>query len=220
MSSRGLRIAIDGPSGAGKSTLARSLARELGLAYVDTGAMYRAVAWESLRRGVEGSAEVVAMLDGLEMELRTDPDGFRVMVDGVDVTGRLRAPEVGQRASRIAGIPEVREWLVQRQRALAADGAVLEGRDIGTVVLPDADVKFFVTAPEEVRLRRRAAQMGEAREREVVADVRDRDRRDSSRAASPLRAAEDAIRIDTGGESPEESLRRLLRLVGDGGAAS
>lgn len=213
MTSKQLRIAIDGPSGAGKSTLARSLARELGLAYVDTGAMYRGVAWKSLRQGLEADEDVVAMLEDTRMELDTDPDDFRLRVDGEDVTDRLREPRVGQQASRVARIPAVRSWLVERQRALATGGAVLEGRDIGTVVLPDADVKFFVTAPERVRMQRRAAQLGREEDPEVVADVRDRDRRDSSRKASPLRAAEDAVRIDTSGESPDESLVRLLQIV-------
>lgn len=208
------RIAIDGPSGAGKSTLARALAIHLALPYVDTGAMYRAVAYRSMQAGAQKPAAVVAMLESTTLELVTDPRGFRVLVDGVDVTDRLRAPEVGKRASEVAQIPEVRRWLVDRQRAAAAAGGVLEGRDIGTVVMPDADLKLFVTAPEEVRMRRRAAQLGEGLGERVEEDIRRRDRRDVSRAESPLRVAPDAVVVDTGGESPSESLERILQHLG------
>ncbi len=213
MSRSGLRIAIDGPSGAGKSTLARALAQELGLRYVDTGAMYRAVAWSAMQAGAESPQEVVAMLSRIELEIDPDPERFRVRVGGVDVTEQLRDPVVGKRASEVAQIPAVRTWLMEAQRAEAGDGAVLEGRDSGTVVLRDADVKIFITAPEHVRMQRRAAQLGNPEVEQVEADIRQRDRRDRQRRASPLRAADDAVIIDTGFEEPAASLRRILDVV-------
>lgn len=213
MKSGALRIAIDGPSGAGKSTLARGLAARLGLPYVDTGAMYRAVGWLSLERDVIDPARLVADLSAAEFRVDPDPSNFRVLVGGQDITQRLRAPEVGLRASQLAAVAQVREWLVPLQRELAVDGVVMEGRDIGTVVLVDADVKFFVTASEGERMRRRAEQLGDDRAERGVADIRDRDRRDRTREASPLRPAAEAIEIDTSGETPEESLERLLAEV-------
>ena len=207
------RIAIDGPSGAGKSTLARALAARLGLPYVDTGAMYRAVAWAALRAGAARPEQVVRLLEDTRLEMVTDPHGFRVRVDGEDVTDRLRTPEVGRRASEIAQLPQVRRWLVREQRHAARHGGVLEGRDIGTVVLPDADLKLFVTAPEKVRLARRAAQLGGAPQETVLADVRERDRRDRQRQASPLRPAADAVVVDTGEDTPERSLARILEIA-------
>lgn len=213
MSAASLRISIDGPSGAGKSTLARALAEELDLPYVDTGAMYRALAYRAMIVGAGSEADVVGLLENLSMELVSDPGDFRVRVDGHDVTDCLRAPEVGKRASEVAQIAEVRRWLVERQRREAAEGAVVEGRDIGTVVLPDADLKLFITAPEEVRMRRRAAQLGEEVGDRVVEDVRARDRRDQRRSTSPLRVPDGAVVVDTGAESPEESLKRILARV-------
>ena len=213
MSPRPLRIAIDGPSGAGKSTLARSLATRLGLPYVDTGAIYRAVGWLSLQHDVVDPVRLVAELQGVELRVEPDPVLFRVLIDGADVTQRLREPEVGLRASKLAAAPEVREWLLPLQRDLAVDGVVMEGRDIGTVVLRDADVKFFVTASEGERMRRRTAQLGDDRSDRGAADVRDRDRRDRTRRASPLRPAPDAIEVDTSGDTPAGSLERLLAEV-------
>lgn len=212
MTRRGPQIAIDGPSGAGKSTLARALAAELSLPYVDTGAMYRALGWLAMKRDL-ANEDVAPLLDGLRFEVVPDPADFRILLDGDDVTDGLRTPEVARRASEVAQIPEVRSWLVERQRVEAAGGAVMEGRDIGTVVLPDADLKLFVTAPEAVRIARRAEQLGESAGARVTADIRDRDRRDEKRKASPLRAAPDAVKVDTGGESPDESLRRILEMV-------
>jgi cytidylate kinase len=175
--------------------------------------MYRAVAWAALRGGAETAEQVEGLLPGLGMEVVADPDGFVVLINGRALSTELRDPAVGKRASQIAKFPGVRAWLVERQRAEARDGAVLEGRDIGTVVLPDADVKLFVTAPEEVRMERRAHQLGTALDARITEDIRDRDRRDSQRSASPLRAAEDAVVIDTGGEEPADSLRRMLETV-------
>lgn len=208
----GLRIAIDGPSGSGKSTLARALARRLGLRYVDTGAMYRAIAWKAREQGLDEPDAVVAMLDDTELEVRADPDAFAVVVDGAEVTAALREPEVGRWASWVATLPAVRRWLVDRQRLLAREGAVMEGRDIGTVVLPDADHKLFITATEEARLGRRRRQLG-ARGQEAERDVVERDHRDRTRSTSPLRPADDAIVVDTTEQTVEQSLGALLEAV-------
>jgi cytidylate kinase len=211
---RPLRIAIDGPSGSGKSTLGRALARRLGLPYVDTGAMYRAVAWAMSDAGLRTPQEIVARLDGLRLEIDARPEDFRVRVDGRDVTDLLRDPEVGKAAARVAAIAEVRAWLVPQQQRAAHDGGVLEGRDIGTVVLPDADFKFFVTSDERTRLERRAAQLGkQSNGTEVIEDVRERDRMDRSRPVSPLLAADDAVHIDTSGQTVEESLAEMLATI-------
>lgn len=208
-----LRIAIDGPSGSGKSTLGRGLARHLELPYVDTGAMYRAVAWKAHRMGATERSRIVELLDETTMRVDTDPDAFRVWVDGTDVSDELRDPQVSSMSSTVAAIEEVREWLVPRQRALADGGAVMEGRDIGTVVLPDADFKFFVTAAEAERIARRAAQWKQVDMQDARRDVKERDHRDSSRRTSPLRPAADAVRIDTTEQTVEESLRTMLALI-------
>ncbi len=213
MSAR-LRIAIDGPSGSGKSTLGKALAAELGLPYVDTGAMYRAVAWAVQRADLEDDDEIVALLETLELEVAVDSAEFRVRVDGTDVTGEIRSPEVSKGAARVASIEGVRRWMVPRQRQAAAGGGVLEGRDIGTVVLPDADCKFYVISDEATRMSRRAAQLGlESGGAAVVADVRERDEADRTRRHSPLRAAADAVVIDTTDKSVAESLAEMLKVV-------
>lgn len=213
--SQALRIAIDGPSGSGKSTLGRALARLLRLPYVDTGAMYRAVAWVVDDAGLESPAEIIERVQRLNLEIKPDPDDFRVLVDGEDVTDRLRAPEVSKAAARVAAIEEVRLWMVPQQQRAARDGGVLEGRDIGTVVLPGAEFKFFITSDEATRMARRAAQLGlESDGAKVVQDVRERDRLDRSRSVSPLRAADDAVEIDTSKQSVEESLDAMLAEIG------
>ena len=157
---RPLRIAIDGPSGSGKSTLGRELARRLGLPYVDTGAMYRAVGWAVGEAGLEDEGAIAEFAEGLDLEVDPDADRFRVRVNGIDVTGKIRDPEIGRLASRVSAIERVRGWLVPQQRRIGAAGGVLEGRDIGTVVFPDAECKFYVIADEETRMARRAAQWG------------------------------------------------------------
>lgn len=204
------RIAIDGPSGSGKSTLARALARRLGLAYLDSGAMYRAVAWKALRWRASKPDEVVKLLSTTRLRVNASPDDFRVWVDGFDVSDELRDPEVSRLASMVAAIQGVRDWLVPQQRELAEEGAVVEGRDIGTVVLPDADQKFFITADEQARMARRAAQWGLERPEAASEDVLERDRRDRTRKTSPLRPAEDAVRIDTSSQTVQESLEAML----------
>ncbi len=214
-------IAIDGPSGAGKSTLGRRLARELGLLYIDTGAMYRAVALAAVRAGasVTEAGAVAEVARRSSVELEGDPDSPLVRLDGEDVSREIRGEQVGQTASVISTIPEVRRELVSRQRALgeAAGGAVLDGRDIGTVVFPDAQVKFFLTAAPEERARRRfdeAHQPGQTFD-ETLADINERDRRDATRDDSPLKIAEGAVVIDTTEFSADEVFRRMLEVVAE-----
>ena len=213
-------IAIDGPSGAGKSTLGCRLARELGLLYIDTGAMYRAVALAIAAAGVEVSdaASVAAVARGASIRLEGDPEALRVFLDGRDVSEEIRGEGVGHAASVVSAIPEVRRELVRRQREIGQGrGVVLDGRDIGTVVFPSADVKFFLTAVPEERARRR---LDEERTSErsqsfedTLADINERDRRDSTRDDSPLRIADDAVVIDTTELSIEEVFQRMLQVV-------
>jgi cytidylate kinase len=199
-------VAIDGPSGAGKSTVARAVAQRLGFTYLDSGAMYRAVALAGLRRGV-AAAEVAAIVS-IELE----PDG-EVMLDGEEVTSLIRTPEVSQAASIAAADPAVRAALVQQQRHLLSAGDwVAEGRDIGTVVCPEAEVKVFLTASPQERAARRAAQLGVG-VAEVLADQAVRDERDATREASPLRPAEDAVKLDTTGLSLDEVVGRIAALA-------
>ena len=197
-------IAIDGPAGSGKSTVAKAVAAELGFTYLDTGAMYRSVAFESLRSG--GDAAAVAA--GLTLSL-----GERVLLDGEDVTDAIRAPEVSVLASRVAAQPAVRRAMVaQQQRLMAVGDWVAEGRDIGTVVMPEAELKVYLTATPEERARRRAAQIG-AEPATVLAEQTIRDQRDSTRADSPLRPAQDATWLDTTGLTLEQVVARVIALV-------
>ena len=218
------RIAIDGPAGTGKSTLARQLAVRLGGAYLDTGAMYRVATLRVLRGGVDPADReaVISVTADLRLEIGTDADSERVVLDGEDVGEAIRTAGVTAAVSAVSAIPEVRENMVRLQRRLAAVGGtvVLEGRDIGTVVLPDAEVKIFLTAGPEVRARRRTEQdlaAGRpASYEQVLADVVERDRKDSTRAASPLRAAPDAVVVDTSDLGLEEVLEILVRLADEG----
>lgn len=215
------RIAIDGPAGTGKSTLARTLARRLGGAYLDTGAMYRVATLQVLRAGIdpEDSAAVIAATADLPLEIGTDAGAECVLLRGEDVSEEIRTARVTAAVSAVSAVPEVRENLVRLQRRLASDGGtvVLEGRDIGTVVLPDAEVKIYLTASPEVRARRRTDQdlaAGRAADYdEVLAAVIERDRKDSTRAASPLRPAADAVVIDTSDLTLDEVLDRLVALA-------
>jgi CMP/dCMP kinase len=197
-------VAIDGPAGAGKSTVARAVAEELGFTYLDSGAMYRCVALAAGRSGA-APAEVARRV---RIEL-----GGRVALDGRDVTEAIRAPEVTELSSRVAADPAVREALVAKQREIMAGGDyVAEGRDIGTVVAPDAAVKVFLTASPEERARRRAAELGNDLET-VLADQALRDERDRNREHSPLAAAPGAVELDTTGLTIEEVVRRIADLV-------
>ena len=181
--------------------------------HLDTGAMYRAFAWKVLQAGATEREEILDLLKSTQIDVEADPDVFRVRVDGHDVTSRLRDPDVSNGASTVATIPEVRAWLVALQRDLAEEGVVMEGRDIGTVVLPDADCKFYVIAEEGVRIERRAAQWGKKSSRAASRDVVERDRRDILRKASPLRAADDAVLLDTSEQTIEESLAVMLAAL-------
>ena len=214
-------IAIDGPSGAGKSTLGRMLARELGLLYIDTGAMYRAVALAVIEQSASTTDDqaIAEIARRARIDLAGDPDSLRVLLDGRDVSQKIRSPNVSQTASVVSTIPEVRRELVQRQRELGArgGGVVLDGRDIGTIVFPKADVKFFLTATPEERADRR---YGEERTRmqdlhyeDVLRDINQRDERDSTRADSPLAIAEDAVVIDTTEFNIKEVLEKMIAIV-------
>jgi CMP/dCMP kinase len=218
--SRPFIIAIDGPSGAGKSTLGRRLARELGLLYIDTGAMYRAVALAAAEAGVDLSdaERVAAVARRVSIRLEGDPDSLRVRLDGRDVSSEIRGEGVGSAASVVSTIPEVRREMVGRQREMGrAGGVVLDGRDIGTVVFPSADVKFFLTADARERARRRfdeerAGTRPQSFE-ETLADINERDLRDSTRDDSPLRVAEDAVVINTTELSVDEVFARMLQVI-------
>jgi CMP/dCMP kinase len=197
-------IAIDGPAGSGKSTVARAVARALGFPYLDSGAMYRAVGLNTLRSGGAASDEAEA----LEIEL-----GERVIANGEDVTEAIRSPEVSEAASKVATNPKVREALVRKQRELLAGGDwVVEGRDIGTVVAPEAAVKVFLTASPEERARRRAAELGTDVET-VLRDQALRDAQDSTREASPLELAPGAVELDTTGLTVDEVVARIVELA-------
>ncbi|MFZ0041300.1 MAG: (d)CMP kinase, partial [Solirubrobacteraceae bacterium] len=200
-------VAIDGPAGAGKSTVARAVARELGFTYLDSGALYRTVALAALHRQAAPD-EVAELALTAEIEL-----GDRVLLDGRDVTSAIRAPEVSEAASRVAAIPAVREATTARQRKLLTAGDwVAEGRDIGTVVAPDAEVKIFLTASPEVRAQRRATELG-TDAATVLADQTIRDQRDLQREHSPLRAAPDAVEVDTSDLTLPEVVHRIVELV-------
>lgn len=227
MSGRRPCIAIDGPVSAGKSTIARLVAGELGYAYVDSGAMYRALAWASREAGVspEEVAGVRSLLDSVEIELVPQSGGAnRVMVNGREITEEIRAPEIGQLSSQLSEISEVRERMVALQREMAREGGVvMEGRDIQTVVMPEAEVKIFLTAPAEERARRRYLELRErgfeAELQTVLAEIQKRDGRDSNREHSPLRAAPEAVVVDSGGLSIEEVVARVLAVIREKRAA-
>ena len=215
-----LIIAIDGPVGSGKSTVARRVAEMLGYIYLDSGAMYRAVAWKALRNGVSFDAEeeLAELARATRIDLVSDDGGFRVLVDGTDVTDQIRSPAVAQAASKVAVNSAVRAVLVAEQRrAAAGGGVVMEGRDIGTVVFPDADLKIFLDASVEVRAERRRLQYAQKGERlefsEVLEQVRQRDKRDRERAVSPLLRAHDSVYVDNTAMSPEETARLIVFLA-------
>src|SRR5437667_2486324 len=218
--SQPLIIAIDGPSGAGKSTLGRMLARELGLLYIDTGSMYRAVALavlESATTNEQDDVAVASLAEGIEIELGGDPDSLHVSLNGRDVSDRIRDEDVTQVSSIVSTIPAVRRAMVKRQRQLGRRGAVMNGRDIGTIVFPDADVKFFLDAAVEERAERRLAEEREhnpeATYEQTLADITERDRRDTTRADSPLVAADDSIRIDSTGMSIDDVFEKMMIIV-------
>jgi cytidylate kinase len=214
------QVALDGPSGTGKSSVARAVAARLGAAYLDTGAMYRAATVAVLDAGVdpEDAEAVAAVVAAARIEVGTAADTEVVEVDGVDVAVRIRGAEVTRAVSAVSAVPSVRRRLVDQQRALvsAADAVVVEGRDIGTVVLPDATLKVYLTAAPEARAQRRAAQLGLTTPDEIAelaADLRRRDEFDSSRADSPLRPAEDAVVVDSTHLDREGVVDRVVELA-------
>jgi cytidylate kinase len=215
-------IAIDGPSGAGKSTLGKMLAKELGFLYLDTGAMYRAVGLAVIESGCgpDDAPQIAEIASRCEVRLVGEPDSLKIFLDGRDVTADIRTPEVGQAASKVSTISEVRRILVGHQRSLgetAPNGAVLDGRDIGSVVFPNADIKFFLTALPEARARRRYEEdieKGRASSfDQTFAEIRERDERDATRADSPLTIAEDAVVIDTSDLTLEQVFGKMLEKV-------
>jgi cytidylate kinase len=214
-----LIISIDGPSGSGKSTLGRLLANALNLLYIDTGSMYRAVALAVIESQLDpGDREAVASLaERLNIDLAGDPDSLQVLLEGRDITEQIRSEAVTSMSSIVSAIPGVRRAMVARQREIGRRGAVLNGRDIGTVVFPEADVKFFLTAVPEERAQRRFAEEREQNPTvdfaETLADMTERDRRDSSRTDSPLKIADDAIVIDSTDLSVQEVLERMINDV-------
>lgn len=215
-----ISIAIDGPSGAGKSSLAKRLAAELGYVYVDTGAMYRAIGLYTLRAGqnTKDAAAVAALLPDIHLDIRPGQGAQQILLNGEDVTETVRQEQVGMAASDVSAHPAVRAFLLETQRALAARSNVLmDGRDIGTVVLPDATVKIFLTATPEARAQRRLAELqakGQAADyATVLADIRLRDDQDTHRAVAPLRQAADAVLLDTSAIDLEESYALLKKTV-------
>ena len=219
-----IRVAIDGPSGAGKSTLARSAAARLGYLYVDTGAIYRTIGCAARRRGIDpgDQAAVVAMLPSLSIRLTYGEDGLQHMaLDGEDVTEEIRLPEVSRYASLVSAYPEVRAYLLEMQRQLAREHSVImDGRDIGTVVLPDAEVKVFLTASAEERARRRMLELEQRGTPEpyedILRSIQERDWNDTHRSAAPLRQAEDAVLLDTTDLDFAQSEEALLDIIRKG----
>lgn len=215
-----INIAIDGPSGAGKSSLSRRAAEALGFLYIDTGALYRAVGLAALRERLapDDAAAVAALAERLSVTLQTGSEGQNVFLNGEDVTAQLRSEQVSRYASAVSAVPRVRALLLETQRRLAAENdVVMDGRDIGTVVLPEAQLKIFLTASAEDRARRRydelRARGEEADFQTVYEDLLERDRRDTARAISPLRQSPDAILLDTTGNTFEESLALLVKTI-------
>ena len=215
-------IAIDGPSGAGKSTLGKMLAKKLNLLYLDTGAMYRAVGLAVLKNGVkvDDKARIAEIAEKADIKLVGEPESLQIFLDAADVSAKIRTNEVGQAASIVSTISEVRRILVEHQRSLGANssnGAVLDGRDIGTVVFPNADIKFFLTAKPEARARRRYEEDLEKNRavsyEQTFAEIKERDERDVSREDSPLAIAEDAVVIDTSEMDLTEVFEQMLTVV-------
>ena len=214
-------VAVDGPSGAGKSTLSKAVARELGIVYVDTGAIYRTIGYYIFREGIDpkDAGAVVAALPLIHVDMFYSEDGLQhMLLNGEDVTEQIRLPEISMYASAVSAIPPVRDYLLEMQRDMARRSSVImDGRDIGTVVLPDAQVKIFLTADVEVRARRRTAELelrGTPKPFEqVLEEMKQRDWADSHRDAAPLQEAEDAIRVDTTDMDFQQSKEAIMQVI-------
>lgn len=216
-----IAVAIDGPAGAGKSTIARAAAASLGFIYVDTGALYRSIGLNALRKGVDltDSTAIEKSLEVLEVELSFDDNGAQiVLLNGEDVSSLIRTPEVSMSASKVSAVPAVRAFLLDLQRNMAkTQSVIMDGRDIGTVVLPDAQVKIFLTASPEIRAKRRYDELIEkgqdVKYEDVLADVIERDYNDSHREIAPLKPAEDSKLADTSGLTLEESIELIINII-------
>lgn len=215
-----IAVAIDGPAGAGKSTIARAAAGQLGFIYVDTGALYRTIGLAACRRGIDGTdaAGIIKMLPEISVDLHYQDGVQSVLLDGEDVSACIRTPQISVYASQVSAIPEVRTYLLDLQRQMAQkQSVIMDGRDIGTVILPHAQVKIFLTASEEARAERRCAELREKGEQvtvqEVLADMQARDEKDRSRSVAPLRQAEDAVCVDTSALTLEQSIAAVLQVI-------
>lgn len=215
-----IAVAIDGPAGAGKSTIARAAAAQLGFVYVDTGALYRTIGLAVCRRGIDGTdtAGIVHTLPEIRVELTYRDGAQHVLLDGEDVSDAIRTPEISVYASQVSVVPEVRAYLLDLQRDMArTQSVIMDGRDIGTVILPDARVKIFLTASPEKRAVRRCAELREKGQQvtldEVLADMTRRDAQDEGRAVAPLKQAADAVRVDTSDLTLDESIEAVLRVI-------
>ncbi len=214
-----INVAIDGPAGAGKSTISKGAAKELGFIYVDTGALYRTIALSAVRKGiVDNSDEVVKMLDEIEVKLGFENGVQCVYLNGEEVSPYIRTPEISMGASKVSAIPKVREYLLDLQRNIAKENnVIMDGRDIGTVVLPDAKCKIFLTASPECRAERRYKELIEKGEdvkyEDVLADVNERDYNDSHREIAPLKPSEESVIADTSELSLDESIALIVKII-------
>ena len=219
-----INVAIDGPSGAGKSTVSKAVAKTLGYIYIDTGAMYRTLAYKAIKNNIcisPDNSELEKMLSETNLDIRHCEDGQHMFADGEDVTAYIRTPEISMGASKISAIPFVRSGLLDMQRSFAkSNNCIMDGRDIGTVVLPDAEVKIFLTASPEARAKRRFDELVQKGEdvsfEQVLADMIKRDEDDSNRACAPLAAAEDAVIVDSGDITFEQTVERILEIIKSG----
>ncbi|MBS5144515.1 MAG: (d)CMP kinase [Butyricicoccus pullicaecorum] len=215
-----IAIAIDGPAGAGKSTIARAAAEQLGFIYVDTGALYRTIGLAAYRRGIAGTDTegIIKMLSQITVDLQYQKGVQSVLLDGEDVSSYIRTPQISVYASQVSAIPEVRAYLLDLQRQMAQkQSVIMDGRDIGTVILPHAQVKIFLTASAQARAERRCAELREKGEQvtiqEVLADIQARDEKDSSRSVAPLRQSEEAVCVDTSALTLEQSISAVLQVI-------
>ena len=217
-----IQIAIDGPSGAGKSTVAKALAKKLGIVYVDTGALYRTIGYAAVLRGIstKDASALEALLPDIHIDVKYENGVQCVYLNGENLGDRIRRPEISMAASDVSAIPAVRAFLLDTQRDIARrNSVVMDGRDIGTVILPDADVKIFMVASVEARARRRTDELAEkgmtANYEDVLREMKERDAQDSGRAIAPAIPAPDAIHLDNSDMSIEESVEAVLRIIGD-----